>query len=524
MTRQIPFEVHTSNDTPPGELNGTLQGSSAEWKSVLSCFVEFSAIDFYSALDDIIKHPEYNSSIILRADILGSTTSFPTDETSPLSIDGFVPIRQVTRRIMPRRPDRDGSLEQDCVFFKSSEPTADIEECIVVLVPRLRPGATLPFYHPDVSAIAFRHQTTADHGRHVLTVFVIPPFPSTRTSERLTRTSRLHRICTSLAESIWRIGYGKMTGYQKKVEHDVILDKSEYQDFYLFMRERHKSIVQDWKLDTDPLKHVFEDIGIATFIILLWKHSYPSVEASSGASPSDSWTLWGRPPGGFVDLGEENSCGNGLLTHILVTMGYTDGIGIDLRARKTWDDFPTATRSHLHVIAIDPTSISSSDTLPSYLRRGGFLIGNHCDELTPWLPILATLSDSSFLSIPCCPWALDSRFSKPKGFHKRVKTPSEEALERKLEARGTGGAKSLYGTYLAWHFREGINCGFDVETEALRIPSSRAWAIIGRKHLEETTQANLKYEAYALNEIARVRDRGIFKTRIPEGKAGGGHR
>lgn len=160
-------------------------------------------------------------------------------------------------------------------------------------------------------------------------------------------------------------------------------------------------------------------------------------------------------------------------------MGYIDGIGVDLRARKTWDDFPAATRSRLRVLAIDPTSISSRDTLPSYLKRDGFLIGNHSDELTPWLPILATLSTSSFLSIPCCPWALDARFFKPKGFHKRARTPAEEAFERKLEARGTGGAKSLYGTYLAWHLREGMNCGFDVETEALRIPSSRAWAIVG---------------------------------------------
>ncbi|KAG8994273.1 tRNA(Ser) Um(44) 2'-O-methyltransferase [Tulasnella sp. JGI-2019a] len=520
-TRQIPFCVQEPAIGPSGDgLHGMLNATIVKWTPVLSCSVEYPATNFESALEDIIKHPEYNSSIILRADILVDSTSLGD---SPLSIDGFLPVRHLKRRIMPRRPDRDGSLEQDCVFF-ASESTA--QESIVALVPRLEPGATLPFYHPDVSAIAFRHQTSSsDDGQcvHTLTVCVVLPLGFSGTSDHLAPTSRLYRICTSLAESIWRIGYGKMTGYQKKVEHDVILDRNEYQDFYLFMRERHKSIVQDWQLDTDPLKHVFEDIGIATFIILLWKHSYPLIERDSDDPyPSDEpWALWGRPPGGYVDLG----CGNGLLTHILVSMGYTDGIGVDLRARKTWDDFPPSTRDRLQVIAIDPTSISSSETLPAYLSRpNGFLIGNHSDELTPWLPILATLSKSSYLSIPCCPWALDTKFSKPKGFHKREKTPAEEVLEKKLEARGTGGSKSLYATYLAWHHREGVMCGFDVETEVLRIPSSRNWAIVGRKRFNDSTEANVKYQTYALSEITRVRDRGIFKTRIPEGKAGSGHR
>lgn len=183
---------------------------------------------------------------------------------------------------------------------------------------------------------------------------------------------------------------------------------------------------------------------------------------------------------GFVDPAEVDlicRCGNGLLVHILVKMGYTDGIGIDLRARPTWETFPEATRERLQVHAYDPTTI---DSTPPLIKPPSFLIGNHSDELTPWIPILAALSDSAFLSIPCCPWALDVKFTKPKGFHKREKTPAEEELQRKLEARGSGGATSLYATFLQWHFRQALACGFDAETEVLRIPSSRNWAIIGK--------------------------------------------
>ncbi|KAG8911944.1 tRNA(Ser) Um(44) 2'-O-methyltransferase [Tulasnella sp. 408] len=214
-------------------------------------------------------------------------------------------------------------------------------------------------------------------------------------------------------------------------------------------------------------------------------------------------------------------CGNGLLVHILVSMGYTDGFGIDVRARKTWELFPPETQSRLQVYSYDPTTITTSSSCPPLLRPGMFIIGNHTDEMTPWLPILATLCpDASFLSIPCCPWDLDQKFVKPRGFHKRSdKLPAEEELERKLEARGPGGSTSLYGTYLQWHLHEAFECGFDVETEVLRIPSSRNWALIGRRNVVATPDEQERRREAAFAKIKAVQERGLFKTRSPEGKA-----
>ena len=40
----------------------------------------------------------------------------------------------------------------------------------------------------------------------------------------------------------------------------------------------------------------------------------------------------------FVDLG----CGNGLLVYILTSEGH-NGLGIDVRARKIWKDYPNTT-------------------------------------------------------------------------------------------------------------------------------------------------------------------------------------
>lgn len=43
-----------------------------------------------------------------------------------------------------------------------------------------------------------------------------------------------------------------------------------------------------------------QDIAICAFLMLLWKDKYPARE---GQETGMAWDLWGRPPGGFVDLG-----------------------------------------------------------------------------------------------------------------------------------------------------------------------------------------------------------------------------
>jgi tRNASer (uridine44-2'-O)-methyltransferase len=113
-----------------------------------------------------------------------------------------------------------------------------------------------------------------------------------------------------------------MTNYKKRVVHDYLVPREQYQDLYLTMRERHKHLVDTWQEVTDPLKHVFEvcksfhfispqfsqrskqDIGIATFLILLWKQKFTSSNTStSEENPAEPWRSWPRPAGGFLDFG-----------------------------------------------------------------------------------------------------------------------------------------------------------------------------------------------------------------------------
>ena len=295
--------------------------------------------------------------------------------------------------------------------------------------------------------------------------------------------------------------------------------------------------------------------------MLLWKDTYgletippdPPVDASADVEP---WRRWPRPPGGFVDLG----CGNGLLTHILISEGYT-GHGFDLRARTSWTHYPPSTQSHLVVRALDPTGGSSSSSSSSggsaeaeadlLLPAGCFLIGNHADELTPWVPILATrFCASGYLSIPCCAWTFDARFDRARD----VPLCTVDAATLNLGAgEGEGGSgSSSYALYRVWLAALSVHCGWAVEVEVLRIPSTRNWAIVGEytSHftfprplvvgdgggfgclgfsfplglsliIGRTRVGSLDAASHNIEElIESVRKRGQFKTRRPEGKAG----
>ncbi|GMF07695.1 unnamed protein product [Ambrosiozyma monospora] len=104
---------------------------------------------------------------------------------------------------------------------------------------------------------------------------------------------------------------GVMNGYQKRVNHDLVVSKVAFQDRYIKLKQKYaKSLVDNWSESTDPRKHVFEDIAIAAFLIEFWNKIYEDKQQFE-----------------FRDLG----CGNGLLCYILIMEGYR---GIDLILHK----------------------------------------------------------------------------------------------------------------------------------------------------------------------------------------------
>lgn len=252
----------------------------------------------------------------------------------------------------------------------------------------------------------------------------------------------------------------------------------------------------------------------------------------------------GGPPGGFVDVG----CGNGLLVFILASEGYT-GYGVDLRARKSWALYPSTT--DLRTATLSPVDLLDAKAPPFPLNS--FLVGNHADELTPWIPLFAASTPgASFLNIPCCLHDFTGHFTRgvhtiPPSFLASLPSPPSDDPPPTFDAQSTlptistdphhsllkpfyaptssalhSGRYFAYQSYLA-HIT--LRCGFWPEREALRIPSTKNFGFLGRRRVweglgEEERREGEERVRREMEEIVRG-VRGSWVARTPEGKAGG---
>jgi len=213
-----------------------------------------------------------------------------------------------------------------------------------------------------------------------------------------------------------------------------LVDIAEYSELYSNLKEKYgKEIIDNWGEVSDPEKFVHEDIGIATYLMLLWRDQRKGEEWKKREGEGKLQT--------FADLG----CGNGLLVYILTREGHC-GTGYDVRKRKIWDWFPGK-------LDLREEPVMPGDIYPEV----DWLLGNHSDELTPWIPIMAALSGphTSYWVLPCCPFDFTAKFQRRNG------------------------QLSLYRDYLNFVREMGEEAGFDVEEDRMRIPSTKRICLVG---------------------------------------------
>ncbi|XP_017327350.1 probable tRNA (uracil-O(2)-)-methyltransferase [Ictalurus punctatus] len=215
----------------------------------------------------------------------------------------------------------------------------------------------------------------------------------------------------------------------------------KYSVLYQQLKNKYKELVKVWPEVTDPEKFVFEDVAIATYLLVLWGEE----RTEKGITSKQS----------FVDLG----CGNGLLVHILNNEGHP-GKGIDIRKRKIWDMYGPNT--HLEEKAITP---SAAFLFP----ETDWLIGNHSDELTPWIPVIAARSAyyCRFFVLPCCFFDFCGKYQR-----------------RQCK-------KSQYREYVDFISEVSAACGFQTDEDCLRIPSTKRVCLIGKSRSYEQAQEDL---------------------------------
>ncbi|KAH0538078.1 hypothetical protein FGG08_005290 [Glutinoglossum americanum] len=487
-----------------GLLEPAIVQGDETWQPVFERQCDFQPTIFSGVMMNLIKNPNINSNHLFRADILydslGELGAPACDAATPVNaidarpretrISGFSCKRTLVRLLIPRNPQLDRALVQTCHILQSS--TQSEEKTLVVYLPHVDGAEEIPFYHPAVYGIAFLHiwnLAEAEAGKISIHYKLFRDSTTDSAQDRIDPS--LERIAFHLISTVHKHGKGVKAGYTKRVCHDRVIPQQRLQDTYSRLKISHaKRLIQNWAEQTDPTKHVFEDLGIAAFLIELWRDMYTwRAECSSECerkeeSRNSVWNaavLKPRFPG-FVDIG----CGNGILVEILKREGYS-GWGFDARRRKTWDTFTEDVQAGLKQMVLVPKILGDQpflreegiphgqlmEPLPPQERvgihdgtfpHGTFIISNHADELTGWTPLIASLSESPFLIIPCCSHDLSgARFRAPAKSDDRGKQPS------------------AYASLIYWVERLARDAGWEVEREVLRIPSTRNIALIGRR-------------------------------------------
>ncbi|EGO51774.1 hypothetical protein NEUTE1DRAFT_89496 [Neurospora tetrasperma FGSC 2508] len=454
-------------DAVPVIRQATSGDAKPDWRPLFRHECTFNPVIFQDVMLNLIKNPNINSSWLFRADILHDTKKniqngleTPLSELGDVpdipSFDGFGLHRCLIRRLIPRSTMRDKPMDQTCLIYQSkgSDSEGGLQRHLVIYLPHVSTEAEMPYYHPTVRGIAFHHEWSPTETRGSVSVSYLY-FEGGERPEKLTR------IASHLLQAVYKHGQGRADGYQKRVHHDLLVPQARVQNTYTALKQKYaRALIESWVEITDPTKHVFEDLCIAAFLIELWTDIY-----GRNSFP------------GFVDIG----CGNGLLVHILNLEGFK-GWGFDARSRKSWATYstrletPTGVQESLQQLVLLPPPVSrdgiseiSSEGFREELvhdgrfPKGTFIISNHADELTPWTPILAAISDCPFIMIPCCSHDLTGA---------RFRAPAPKDKKK---------ANSAYSSLVSWVTQITADCGWVAEQEMLRIPSTRNTAIVGRK-------------------------------------------
>lgn len=171
--------------------------------------------------------------------------------------------------------------------------------------------------------------------------------------------------------------------YVKRVTHDHMISEVAFRRWYDALKLRHAPQIQDWLAMPDVvLLKPYEELSIAAYLCALWeaeRADEPSRYGDSNVNSTDNddeGATRKRKKQTFVDVG----CGNGLLVYLLLGEGHF-GCGYDLQKRPIWDLYPQDVRDALHHEAIDPATFDCSPY--------DWIVGNHSDELSPWVPVMA---------------------------------------------------------------------------------------------------------------------------------------
>ena len=234
-----------------------------------------------------------------------------------------------------------------------------------------------------------------------------------------------YHICQGLLETLYRYGWGVMVNYLQEVGPSQL--------FSLMGGSSGGGLMDMWWEAMDLLKQVFEVIQFLPYGSYLMDQcrtlALQPTWCSCGRIPSwgqdQRWLIWlknlGRAGHDYPRASYISGTTSPSSIHSLADFSVIDAemdsshtssqqkamstqrSGVDLRVCASWLMLPSSPAAH----ACFWPHWHSGFIL--YHPRNVFIIGNHADELMPWVPVLARLHDAvGYIYILCCAWASKS--------------------------------------------------------------------------------------------------------------------
>ncbi|CAO3621943.1 unnamed protein product [Cunninghamella blakesleeana] len=385
---------------------------------------------------EIIPNKKNDNDDIKERDTLYETDNKDAEESSSHdknNKDDIHLIETIARQLIPKRKSKDPLLIETVSYFENN--IKDGYEGRVIYKPCVKSIDELPFYYPKVMAYSLKYTlSNSKLSSDPSGILQLQLLTSQYEEKPVINDLKMQYALKTIIHKLFKWCIQSRIGYIKKAHHDSIIPKDDYLKKYNEIKAKYADvIVSNWTEKTDPKKFVYEDLAIASYLICLWEKDEKKLSKSDLT---------------FIDLG----CGNGLLTYLLTKEGY-NGYGVDMVDRKIWKNFNQENNNDiLKVESIYPSQVK---------YQVDWIIGNHADELVPWIPIIAAKSgvDCKFIVIPCCFYGLDGKRNLPL-------------------TKDEGGKYRAYTNYI-----KGIasQCGFNCDEDYLRIPSTKNIALIGQK-------------------------------------------
>lgn len=132
-------------------------------------------------------------------------------------------------------------MEQECILAQRSNG----QEGLVLLLPDFElldqeAAGQLPYYHPQVAALAFRHIASKDGSTPATIRLDVAPLADQPLSRPVPQNHRIYRTALALLSSLYSVATGFDEGYQKRIHHDLLTGREEVQDLYRELKERYR--------------------------------------------------------------------------------------------------------------------------------------------------------------------------------------------------------------------------------------------------------------------------------------------